>query len=242
MTQAVASVFQFRDLSIDVWPGVFQPNRTTELLLDAVLAKPLAGKTALDLGCGSGVVGVTVKKLGGVRAMNGSDISETAVANAQANAARLGVEVEFRKGSLFEPWTGRTFDVIIDDVAAVADPIARLSPWYPPEIVCDAGPDGTVNTIRMLERAAQHLTPGGVLFFPTVSLSNEVKILEVARSKFPKVECVLKKSWPFKEDFWARISADATARRLIDDGTIRVVQRGSRWLWDTSIFLASVTP
>lgn len=242
MTVEAATQFAYRDVTIEVRPGVFQPNKTTELLLEAVLARDLTGKAALDLGCGSGVVGSVIRKLSNPASMQGSDISPAAVANARANAARLGLEIDFREGSLFEPWAGRRFDVIIDDVAAVADPFARLSPWYPPEIICDAGTDGTANTIRMLERAGEHLAPGGVLFFPTVSLSNEVKILEAARSRFPRVECVNKKSWPFREDFWARISASEICRKMIDEGVVKVAQRGSRWLWDTSIYLASVTP
>ncbi len=242
MSVAAASQYLYRDIAIEVRPGVFLPNKTTELLLDAVLARDLGAKAALDLGCGCGVVGSVIRKLSRVGSMQGSDISSVAVANARANASRLGLDIEFREGNLFEPWAGRRFDVIIDDVAAVADPIARLSPWYPPEIVCDAGHDGTINTIRMLDRAGDHLAPGGILFFPTVSLSDEVKILQAARSRFPRVECLLKKSWPFREDFWQRIRENETARGLIDDGIIKVVQRGSRWLWDTSIYLASVAP
>ena len=240
MTQAVEAVFDYQGLSVDAWPGVFSPNKTTELLLEAALKHDLAGKSTLDLGCGCGVVAVMSTKLGRVGHAHGSDISEKAVENARHNASRLGVNVEFRQGSLFEPWAGRRFDIIIDDVAAVAEPIARLSPWYPPEIHCNAGGDGSANTIKMLEAAGDYLAPGGILFFPTVSLSNEVKILEVARSHYPHVECLLRRSWPFKDDFWQRIMSNETARRLVDDGVVRVVQRGSRYLWDTSIYMASV--
>jgi len=239
MPEAVKSKFEYQGVTVEVWPGVFEPNKTTELLLEAALLHDLKGKSALDLGCGSGVVAVTTTKLGLIGRAQGSDISERAVENAKHNARMVGVNVDFRQGNLFEPWAGRRFDVIIDDVAAVAEPIARLSPWYPPEVPCNAGLDGSENTIKMLEAAKDYLEPGGFLFFPTVSLSNEVRILEVARSKYPRVECLLKKSWPFRDDFWQRIMSNETALRLVDDGVIRVVQRGSRYLWDTSIYMAS---
>lgn len=242
MNDGSARTFQYRSVTVDVMPGVFEPNRTTELLLDAALKDPLEGKIALDLGCGSGVVGVCVKKLGGAAEVHGSDISGAAVDNARHNASRLGVEVDFRQGSLFEPWAGRQFDVILNDVSGVAEPIARLSPWYPPEIFCDAGEDGSAWTTKVLELARDHLSPRGVLFFPTVSLSNEVKILEVARAKFPRVECLLRKRWPFKEDFWRKIMSNETCRRLIDEGIVQVFKRGSRYLWDTSIYMACVAP
>jgi hypothetical protein len=54
-----------------------------------------------------------------------------------------------------------------------------------------------------------------------------------------RVECLLKRSWPFKEDFWKQIVSNETCRRLIDQGIVKVFQRGSRYLWDTSIYLCA---
>lgn len=240
MSQIAPSIFTYRETEIEVWSGVFAPNRTTELLLDAALKTDFTGKTILDLGCGCGVVGLMTRKFSKAKAIYGSDISQRAVDNATGNAKRLGLDLEFKTGSLFEPWQGRKFDVIIDDVAAVADPIARISPWYPPEVVCEAGRDGTVNTIKMLQAAQDYLAPGGIIFLPTVSLSDEGKILSVARSLYRKVEPILQKSWPFKEDFWQRIAASAECKRLIDEGVVKVAQRGSRFLWDTNIHMVTL--
>jgi len=241
MTKEVLQTYEYHGVTIEVMPGVFEPNRTTDLLLDAALKHPLAGRSALDLGCGTGVVGVCVKKLGGIGKLCGSDISVAAVENARHNAARLGLEADYRQGSVFAPWANRQFDVILNDVSGVAEPIARLSPWYPPEIFCDAGLDGSAWTTKVLEAGREHLSRDGVLFFPTVSLSNEVRILEVAHSMFPRVECLLRKRWPFKEDFWHKLMSNETCRRLIDDGIVKVFQRGSRYLWDTSIYMACVS-
>lgn len=238
MSETAVTRYEYQGVAVEVQPGVFQPNKTTEMLLEAALKHSLEGKIALDLGCGSGIIGLSLKKLGNVRRGCGSDISDVAVKNARENAARLGLDMDFRSGSLFEPWGDEQFDVILDDVSGVAEPIARLSPWYPPEIHCDAGLDGSEWTTKVLESAHGHLKPGGALIFATVSLSNEVRILEVARSRFPRVECLLKKSWPFKEDFWQRIRSNEAAWRLVDQGIIKVFQRGSRFLWDTTVYIA----
>jgi methylase of polypeptide subunit release factors len=239
MNEQVAAAFEFNGVAIEVWPGVFTPNKTSELILEAALKHNQLSKSALDLGCGSGVVSISLKKLSAIQRMCGSDISERAIANARGNAARIGVEVEFRQGNFFEPWKDERFDSILYDVSGVAEPIARLSPWYPPEIACDAGEDGADNTVKMLEHVQDYLSPNGVLYLPTVSLSNEVRILEVARARFMRVECLLKRSWPFKEDFWKKIISNETCRRLIDQGIVKVFQRGSRYLWDTSIYLCA---
>jgi len=242
MELKVESKYAYRDLEVEVMEGVFQPNKTTELLLDAVLANPITGKTTLDLGTGSGIVALSLKKFGGAKKVCGSDISVNAVINARHNARRLGLDVEFRQGSVFEPWEGMTFDTITNDISGVAEPIARLSPWYPPGIFCEAGEEGINWTVKVLDLAHKHLGPGGVIFFPTVSLSNELKILEAARMRYPRVVRVMTKSWPFKEDFWKRIVDSEACRKLIDKGIVKVFKRGSRMLWDTSVYMASVTP
>lgn len=232
------SVYAYEGLNFEVHPGVFSPNKTTELLLEAVLRNPVEGKSALDLGCGCGIVGIVVTKNGRLGRGCGSDISGVAVENAKANARKLGVEMDLREGSLFEPWGDEKFDMIMHDVSGLAEPIARLSPWYPPEIHSEAGLDGTAWISKVLEEATLHLNTGGVLYFATASLSNEVKILEKARSRFPRVECLLKKSWPFREDFWQKLMSNETARRLIEQGVVKVIQKGRRFLWDTSIYMA----
>jgi methylase of polypeptide subunit release factors len=242
MELKVESSYDYKDMSVEVMEGVFAPNKTTELLLEALLANPLAGKSCLDLGTGSGVVALSLKKVGGAASVCGSDISVNAVMNAQHNAKRLNLDVEFRQGSVFEPWEDRKFDIISNDISGVAEPIARLSPWYPPGIFCEAGEEGVNWTIKVLDLAHKHLNPGGVIYFPTVSLSNELKILEAARLRYPRVVRVLNRAWPFKEDFWKRITDSEACRKLIDKGIVKVFKRGSRTLWDTTVYMASVTP
>ncbi len=123
-------------ITIEVKPGVFIPNKTSELLVEGITRFRLEGKSALDMGCGSGIVGLAAMKLAKLGSLCGSDISEKAAENANHNAKLLGVNAEFKHGSLFEPWKGRKFDVIFNDISALSEPIARLTPWYPPEIAC----------------------------------------------------------------------------------------------------------
>ena len=238
--QEGASTYTFNGLTIEVWPGVFSPNKTSELLIEAVSKHSLSGKSVIDMGCGSGVVGLMTAKATSPASLSGSDISETAIKNAVHNASLLGIKAEYKFGSLFEPWVDRKFDVILCDISALAEPIARLSPWYPKEIHCGAGLDGAEWTTRLLTTSSGYLNPNGRVFFATASLSDENRILEAARSAFASVECLIKRSWPFREDFWNKIMANETARKLIEKGIVRVLKKGSRWLWDTSIYVGSV--
>jgi len=97
------SVYSYEGLNFDVHQGVFSPNKTTELLLEAVLKCSLEGKSALDLGCGCGIVGITVTKLARLVRGCGSDISSAAIENAKANAKSLESKWTSGKGAFSSP-------------------------------------------------------------------------------------------------------------------------------------------
>ena len=217
---------------------VFVPTSTTTLLLAAVRKSVSPNwTTALDLGCGSGVVAVVLKKLILPQAsVSASDISEEAVELARQNAARHGLAIECRAGSLFEPWAGRNFDVIVDDVAGMSEPVARLSRWYPPQIKSDAGEAGTRWIVPILEQAPGHLTSGGEIFFPVLTLSDEAEILRTAESSFKKIELITEQWYPLGAELMGHwhVMEDLMAR-----GMVTLQKRGSRWLWATKIYRAT---
>ncbi|MDH4132886.1 MAG: methyltransferase [Gemmatimonadota bacterium] len=218
--------------------NVFVPTSTTTLLLAAVRKSVNPNWTsALDLGCGSGVVAVVLKKLIlPDAAVSASDISEEAVALTRQNAGRHGLAIECRAGSLFEPWSGRRFDVIVDDVAGMSEPVARLSRWYPPQIRSDAGESGTRWIVPILEQAPRHLTIGGEIFFPVLTLSHEAEILRAAESSFARVELITEQWYPLSGEL---LNHWAVVEDLMARGMVTLQKRGSRWLWATKIYRAT---
>jgi hypothetical protein len=88
-----------------------------------------------------------------------SDRSAAAVRLARHDAARNGVAIDCQRGGLFEPWTGECFDLIVDDVAGVAERLARLSGSYPRP--CRVTPDGTRLIPAVLDQTPEHLAPRG---------------------------------------------------------------------------------
>ena len=218
-------------------PEVFQPTSTTALLLRAVrrsLTPP--PRSVLDLGCGTGIVSIVLAKAlpSGV-AVHASDLSAAAVALTRLNAERNGVAVDCRCGSLFAPWRGSRFDLIVDDVPGVAEPLARLSGWYPPAVPSDAGTDGTRWILEVLDQAPEFLTAGGRLIFPVLTLSREERVLERARQRFASVEQLEEQWYPLNEELLAHF---ALVEQLMAEGDITVERRGSRWCWATKIYVA----
>lgn len=86
----------------DVWPE-------TDALLE-VIARAPAGRLA-DVGTGSGVLAVEATARG--HRVIATDLYDTALQLARFNAILNGVEVEFRRGHLFEPLPDGAFDLVV---------------------------------------------------------------------------------------------------------------------------------
>jgi methylase of polypeptide subunit release factors len=242
----LSETFEYKDRDLGDMQGivvatnsdVFRPTSTTNLLLGGV--RGFANKdatSALDLGCGCGIVAVALAKLIlPSAAIYASDISAEAVKLTRQNAEHFQLAIDCRCGSLFEPWAGMRFDLIVDDVAGMSEPIARHSRWYPPHIPSDAGEDGTRWIVRILSEAPEFLTPRGQMFFPVLTLSSESRILDAARAHFARVELITEQWYPLGSDLLPHLN-------LIDDllakGQIEIKKKGSRWLWATKVYRAA---
>src|SRR6266496_5941328 len=209
-------------------PDVFRPTSTTSLLLRGVRGFADKGTASvLDLGCGCGIVAVALAKLvlPGA-AIHASDISADAVKLARQNAEHFQLAIDCRCGSLFEPWAGMRFDLIVDDVAGMSEPLARHSRWYPPHIPSDAGEDGTRWIVRILSEAPGFLTPRGQIFFPVLTLSSESRILDAARAHFARVELITEQWYPLGNDLLPHLNL---IEDLVARGQIEIRKKGSRW-------------
>ncbi len=225
-------------LQVETSAAVFQPTSTTRLLLRALRRHALAtDSSALDLGCGCGIVAIALRRyVLPTGRIGASDLSPAAVELARRNSERLGANLDVRCGSLFEPWKGFRFDLIVDDVSAVAEAIARSSSWYPPHVPSEAGDDGTRWITNVLEQAPEFLEPSGRLFFPVLTLADEVKTLAVAGARYASVTQLDEEWYPLEPDLIPRLDL---LQELADRGVIQIRKRGSRWLWATKVYVAS---
>ena len=132
------------EISLVTTAGVFSPNTTTQLLINAVKKTILKPGKVLDLGCGTGVVGLALWLEGlSEEPICASDLSESAVLCAKENFKRYECEADVRRGALFEPWDNEKFNLIIDDISGISQDIASISPWFG-GVPCDTGSDGTI--------------------------------------------------------------------------------------------------
>lgn len=220
--------------TVQVPQGVFLPTFTSVLCVKAARTRARPNSDVLDLGCGSGVVGIAVAKLLGIKEpLCASDISETAVAAARRNFESFSISCDVRAGSLFEPWQGMSFDFVLDDVSGIAEDVAALSPWFEENIPCATGPDGADLTIKVLETAPRFLRPNGGLFIPVISLSDTRRILGEARKNFAIVEKAAQQTWAMPAPMMAHIDQ---LRKIRDDGRIHFDERFGSVLCSTEIY------
>lgn len=212
-------------------PHVFEPNLTTRKLA-AHVSIP-SGGTCLDLGCGIGPLTAFAALEGSPRVV-GVELQQDAAQLARQNMEALGLSdrVEIHCGHLYNPVAEQQFHVIINDVAGVAAPVAALSPWYP-DTVKLAGDDGTNLTIEVIQNAKSHLLPGGVLYFPLLSLAAEHKIHAVIEQCFPgPLKIHARHRVPFPTQL---ISAMPLMDELRDQSVVTFDKVGSRYFWYLTI-------
>ncbi len=99
-------------------------HETTAMCIRLLNGIDLSGKTVCDLGCGSGILGITAVKMGALSCVM-SDIDSQAVEAAHSNVElnNVGDKVEVICGDLAEG--GRKYDVVIANITA--DVLIRLS-------------------------------------------------------------------------------------------------------------------
>lgn len=87
--------------------------------------KPLAGRHALDVGCGAGLLAEPLARLGAE--VTGVDAAEETVAAARAHSAGSGLQIDYRQGELARLGLG-TFDLVtsMEVLEHVADKPAFL--------------------------------------------------------------------------------------------------------------------
>ena len=217
--------------------GVFSPTDTTKILVRSVINAINSPKKILDLGCGSGVVGLLLWKFGLVNdCLYLSDVSESAVKNAIENCRLNNCKSVVKAGAIYEPWRGEKFDVIVDDVSGISQAVAKKSPWFE-NVPCVSGEDGTILTIEVLKKSRNHLTEKGVLFFPVISLSNCTKIKEEAEKYYTNVELVGRVDWPLPSELTAEPDF---LKEQHEKNNIELVSKFGMYLGYTEIYKVSI--
>lgn len=163
------------------------PRPETEHLVELILARLRDGppKRILDVGTGSGCIGLSLAKAWREAEALLLDISEDALELARLNASRLGLDDRARvlRSDLLEKAEGR-FDLIVANLPYI--PRAEISHLSrevrrDPRTALDGGEDGLEIVARLIQGVRPSLEPGGLLALE-IGHDQAARTLELCRA------------------------------------------------------------
>jgi release factor glutamine methyltransferase len=186
---------EFWSLRFDVGCEVLIPRPETECLIEEVLRccrPPGAGLRILDIGTGSGAIGVVLARELPAARVVATDISAGALAVARRNALIHGVadRMDFFRGDLLAAVSGN-FDVICSNPPYIPEGQYDLLPAgirdFEPRGALIAGPDGLVFHRRIIREGSNRLKTGGRIF------------LEIGEGQCDRVEALFREACGYDE-------------------------------------------
>lgn len=151
----------FFDLSLKITPDVLIPRPETELLLYHVLKMVQGEGVLFDVCCGSGCIGLGLKKKLPALSVYLSDLSPAALEVAKENGKDL--DVTFFQGDLLAPFEGLKADVVISNPPYVIE--GSLPDNGEPHMARFAGQKGTEFYEKLEKELPLYLNDGAKIFF-----------------------------------------------------------------------------
>ena len=160
---------EFWSRSFMVSPDVLIPRPDSELLIEISLGLFSAQQIGnmLDLGTGSGILGITLAAERPSAKVIAIDKSTAALQVAQANAKQLNVSnIQFLQSNWFEAIVDTAFDLIISNPPYIPadDPhLQQGDVRFEPQTALVSADNGLQDIRILAAQARNHLTPGGHL-------------------------------------------------------------------------------
>jgi release factor glutamine methyltransferase len=159
---------QFGPITVAVDRRVLIPRPETEYLYDLAVRSLAPPKVVVDLCTGSGALALALKATHAGARVVASDLSAEALDVAMGNGRRLGLEVDWRLGDLWDPIPSELAGSV--NLMVANPPYIAEAEWdqlpidvrHEPRIALVAGPAGTEVIDRLLDQTGAWLAAGGV--------------------------------------------------------------------------------
>lgn len=175
------------------------PRPETEQLVEKLREQFSSAPPArvADIGCGSGVIGLTLALSWPQAEVTLIDVSPDALALAKENSAHLGLDgtrARFLQGDLLAPVEGESFELIVANLPYLpAADMAALDPevTFDPALALAGGGDGLEIIRRLVLALPAALAPGGVAAFEVGLGQGEATTALLAAAGFTDARCEL---------------------------------------------------
>lgn len=147
----------------------------------------------IDLGTGTGCIGLTLKRLIPNLKMTLVDISEEALDIARKNQEKMGLEVQILKSNFLEQVSG-TFDIIISNPPYIkeGEPIEAVVKENEPSLALYAGPDGLDCYRTILKQVHQKLSSKFMIAFE-IGCEQRKTLTDLIYEELENVQVICKK-------------------------------------------------
>ena len=180
--QHILGTQEFMGLEFEVTAAALIPRHDTETLVEECIKRGIGAGSILDIGVGSGCIAVALAVKLPASQVCGVEQSADALTLAKRNAAKHGVNVTLVQGSLFEPFNGVCFDMIVSNPPYIpSGEFDSLQPEvrdFEPREALDGGMDGLDFYRLIIPTAPDHLNPGGWLLFE-VGIGQAERVLDL---------------------------------------------------------------
>jgi|TARA_Y100000758_G_C16030670_1_gene414535 release factor glutamine methyltransferase len=180
--QHIIGKTHFYEESFSTPPGIFIPRPETELIIDCIQNDfdSLSEKTVLDIGCGSGCIGITLASLYKNFDVTGIDISNKAINIATKNAKQLKVtNIDIIKQNIFD-MKPKKFDIIVSNppylgISEIPNLDNTVKNHDPLEALSDEG-DGLKFYKHFIDNISELLKSNGSMYFeiPKSIITNQI--------------------------------------------------------------------
>ena len=207
--QYISGALDFFDCRFKVTHDVLIPRQETEILVDKIskeLAKTnLEGKVLWDICCGSGCIGISLKKKFPSLSVILSDISDKALAIAKENAKKNEVDVGFFSGDMLAPFENQRADFIVCNPPYISEnDYKKLEievKSYEPKLALVSGSSGLECYNRLSKALPDYLAPGGKVWFEIGDGQGEA--IKEMFSGSCWVHCAHEQDWSGRERFFS---------------------------------------
>jgi release factor glutamine methyltransferase len=194
-TQYITGVQDFMGYAIKVDERALIPRADSEVLAEEVIAylgKTKSAKTLLELCTGTGAISIAIAKKNASIKITATDISKDALALAQENVTKLGVEgtVTLTESDLFDKlkkgFKGRKpekYDVIVANPPYIKTAdlggLQREIKEHEPMLALDGGEDGLNFYRRIIAEAPDYLTKKNAAIFLEIGYDQAEKVMKL---------------------------------------------------------------
>ncbi len=191
--QYVTGLSYFYKYKFKVNSHVLIPRPETEELVDWIIkdhAKYNVSKSLIDIGTGSGIIPICIKKENPSWHVDALDVSEDALAVAEENAKLLEAKVQFYASDFLSESMPGMYDIIVSNPPYISmnemDRMGESVVAHEPHIALFAD-DPLIFYKRMIEQGKNHLNPDGLVYLEINEFRKD-ELVELYQNCFGKLE------------------------------------------------------